>query len=102
MTNTIDTDWIAGRNPVMEALKSGRAVHKLLIVSGEREGSILKIIEMAIGQGIPIQEVDRKKLEQTLPGQNHQGVAAQVAAYEYADLDAVSAEIMALLQEVHS
>lgn len=82
-------DWIAGRNPVMEALKSGRAMHKLLIVSGDREGSILKIIQMAKESGIPIHEVDRKKLEQTVPGQNHQGVAAQVAAYEYADLETV-------------
>lgn len=89
MTETNDKDWIAGRNPVMEAIKAGRAMHKLLIVSGEREGSILKIIEMAKGQGIPIQEVDRKKLEQTVPGQNHQGVAAQVAAYEYAELEDV-------------
>lgn len=87
--NDKEKDWIAGRNPVMEALKSGRAMHKLLIASGDREGSVLKIIQMAKDQGIPIQEVDRKKLEQTVPGQNHQGVAAQVAAYEYADLETV-------------
>lgn len=87
--NDKEKDWIAGRNPVMEALKSGRAVHKLLIASGDREGSVLKIIQMAKDQGIPIMEVDRKKLEQTVPGQNNQGVAAQVAAYEYADLEDV-------------
>lgn len=89
MTETKEKDWIAGRNPVMEALKSGRDVNKLLVASGEREGSLLKILQIAKEKGVPIQEVERKKLEQTVPGQNHQGVAAQVAAYEYADLEEV-------------
>lgn len=89
MSENQEKDWIAGRNPVLEALKSGRAVHRLLVASGDREGSVLKILQAAKAQGIPIQEVDRKKLEQTVPGQNHQGVAAQVAAYEYAELEDV-------------
>jgi len=89
MSENQEKDWIAGRNPVLEALKSGRAVHRLLVAAGDREGSVLKILQMAKDQGIPIQEVDRKKLEQTVPGQHHQGVAAQVAAYEYAELEEV-------------
>ena len=38
---------ITGRNPVMEALRAGRTVEKILVAKGEREGSILKILAMA-------------------------------------------------------
>jgi len=86
-----EREWIVGRNPVIEALKSGRPVHKLLIAKGEKEGSVIKIIQMAKDAGIPIQEADRRKMDQTVPGETHQGVIAQVAAYAYAELSDVLA-----------
>ncbi len=80
---------IEGRNPVIEILKSGRDVDKILIAKGNKEGSIHKIIAMAKERKIPVQEVDRRKLDQMAESDNHQGVMAYVAAYEYGDLDAI-------------
>lgn len=50
------------------------------------KGQAQQVIELAKKQGITIQYVPRKKLDQMVTGQ-HQGVVAQVAAYEYAELD---------------
>lgn len=86
-------DIIEGRNPVIEILKSGRDINKLLVASGAKEGAIKKIIAMAKDQGIVIQYVDRKKLDSITEIGNHQGVIAYVAAHEYADMDAVLDEI---------
>ncbi len=80
---------IEGRNPVIEILKSGRDVDKILVAKGNKEGSIHKIIAMAKDKKIPVQEVDRRKLDQMAESDNHQGVMAYVAAYEYADLNAI-------------
>jgi 23S rRNA (guanosine2251-2'-O)-methyltransferase len=80
---------IEGRNPVIEILKSGRDVDKILIAKGNKEGSIHKIIAMAKERKIPVQEVDRRKLDQMAESDNHQGVMAYVAAYEYGDLNAI-------------
>ncbi|MDD4189385.1 MAG: RNA methyltransferase substrate-binding domain-containing protein, partial [Eubacteriales bacterium] len=38
---------LEGRNPVMEALKSGRSINRIIISSGDREGSINKILAIA-------------------------------------------------------
>ncbi len=86
---------IEGRNPVIELLKSGRAVDKLLVAKGQKEGSINKIIAMAKERKIPVLEVDRRKLDQMAESDNHQGVMAYAAAYEYADLDALLDELEA-------
>lgn len=86
---------IEGRNPVIEILKSGRDVDKILVAKGNKEGSIHKIIAMAKERKIPVQEVDRRKLDQMAESDNHQGVMAYVAAYEYADLDAILNELEA-------
>ena len=47
-----DSGILEGRNPVMEALRSGRDINKLLILRGNREGSINKIIAMAKERGL--------------------------------------------------
>ncbi len=82
-------DFIIGRNPVAEALKSGREINKILVAKGDREGSIKKIIKIARDEKIVLQEVDRHKLDQISEGESHQGVIAYIAAYEYADLKTV-------------
>ena len=77
-------DKIIGRNPVMEAIRSGRSIDKILIKKGKYEGSVIPIIKKAKSAGIIIQEVDRSKLDVIAEGENHQGIIAYVSAYEYA------------------
>lgn len=79
-------DKIIGRNPVLEAIRSGRAIDKILVKKGRYEGSIVPIIKKAKEAKIIIQEVDRAKLDMIAEGENHQGVIAYVSAYEYAEV----------------
>lgn len=81
------SDKIIGRNPVSEAIKSGREIDKIMVKKGEIEGSLKPIIKKARDMGIPVIEADRNKLDQIAEGGNHQGVIAYVAAHDYASLD---------------
>lgn len=40
-------DIIAGRNPVSEALKSGRSIERILVAHGEMSGSVKVIVAKA-------------------------------------------------------
>lgn len=80
-------DMVAGRNAVMEALKGSRSVNKLMIANGSTEGSIKEIIAVAKDKGVNIQYWDRSKLDSIVRGIRHQGVLAQVAPVQYAELE---------------
>ncbi len=81
------SDIIAGRNPVTEALRSGRAIDSLLIAKGELNGSVKVIAAKAKAMHIPIKEVDRKKLDMMCSGSSHQGVVALAAIKEYSTVE---------------
>lgn len=78
---------IEGRNPVTEALKSGRTIDKLLVQNGEKQGSLRKIISMARDRKIVIVETDRHQLDKLSVTGSHQGVIAFAAAKEYVEID---------------
>lgn len=80
-------ELIIGRNPIMEALKSGRALNQLFVAKAEHTGSIGQMIHLAKQNGIPVKEVDGKKLDYLSNGGVHQGVAAFCAAHDYCTLD---------------
>ncbi|MBR0413623.1 MAG: 23S rRNA (guanosine(2251)-2'-O)-methyltransferase RlmB [Clostridia bacterium] len=84
-------ELIIGRNPITEALKAGREFNQLFVARGERSGSIGRIIALAKDRGIPIKEVDAKKLDYMSGGGVHQGVAAFCAAHAYASLEDIFA-----------
>ena len=90
-----NTDLIIGRNAVAEALKSERAIDTLLVVRGEKHGSIGRIIAECKDKGIVVKEVDKKKLDFMCGQGNHQGIAAYAAAHEYAEIE----DIFALAEE---
>jgi len=75
-------DIIIGRNPVLEALKSERDINKIWIAEGSQRGAMQQIIQLAKQNGVLVQYVPKKKIDQMAEG-NHQGVIAQVAAYKY-------------------
>ena len=82
----LNPNLIIGRNPVTEAIKSGRSIDKILMQK-DAEGSAKKIASMARENGLTLQYVDKIALDKLCPGRPHQGVAAYVAAKAYADLD---------------
>ena len=92
---TPEENLVAGRNAVLELLRSERAVDKLLIQKGEREGSATLIVSLAKERGIPVIETEKKKLDYMACGLKHQGVIALAAQKEYATVE----EILAIARE---
>ncbi|MFC3885273.1 23S rRNA (guanosine(2251)-2'-O)-methyltransferase RlmB [Bacillus songklensis] len=82
----MDQEYIIGRNPVLESLRSGREINKIWLAEGAQKGPVNQITQLAKQNGVLVQVVPKKKIEQMVEG-NHQGVVAQVAAYQYAELD---------------
>ena len=78
---------IAGRNAVIELLKSGRCIDKLYVKKGELEGSAKLIVSEAAARGIPVIETERSGLDRLSGGSLHQGVVAVAAAKEYVGID---------------
>ena len=79
-------DIIVGRNAVTEALRAGRPLDSVLVARGERQGSVPVLVAKAKQAGIPVKEVDSRKLD-AMCGPNHQGIAAIAACKEYATLE---------------
>ncbi len=86
---------VIGRNAVRELLKGGRAVDKLLVSRGDREGSIVVLVAQAIERGIPVVEVERAKLDAMAGMSQHQGVIAMAAEKEYCSVE----DIIAIARE---
>ncbi len=87
MDNKSNSSKIEGRNPVIEALKSGRAIDKIYIKKGENEGSVKKIIAMARSKKIIISEVEKAKLDMMSETKSHQGVIAIAPVKDYASVE---------------
>lgn len=79
-------EFIVGKNPVIEALKANRDINKILIAEGSQRGQMTQIIQLAKESNVILQFVPKKKIDQ-ISDQNHQGVLAYIAAYQYAELD---------------
>ncbi len=80
-------DKIYGRNPVIEALTSGREIDKIFFQDGLTHSLISKITAMAKEKRIPYKFVNRKKLDELSDGGNHQGVVAFAAMQSYATVE---------------
>ena len=76
---------LAGRNPIREALKSQRDIEKLLVQKGELTGSARQIVQMALEAHIPVQKVEKSRLDEL--ARNHQGLVAFASAYAYARVE---------------
>lgn len=85
----INEDVISGRNPVSEAIRSGRAIDKILVARGEKNGAIVGILAKAREKQIPIKEVDRTKLDFVSGKASHQGIVAFAAVKEYSTVEEI-------------
>ncbi len=80
-------ELLIGRNPIAEALSSGRSVIKIMVAKGSVTGPAVEITAKAKKAGIPVQEVERKKLDYMTSGAAHQGVVALCAMKEYSTVE---------------
>ncbi|MBR3381679.1 MAG: 23S rRNA (guanosine(2251)-2'-O)-methyltransferase RlmB [Clostridia bacterium] len=83
---------IMGRNPVKEAIKSGRSIDRILVTS-EHDGSLNEILDLAFEAKLVVRNVERAKLDEIcMPfghnGRtgNHQGIIAYVPEAQYCEL----------------
>ena len=84
-------DLLIGRNAVTEALKSDREIDTLILIRNNNNPALSRLASMAKEKGAVVKEVDSKKLDFMCGGANHQGVAAYVAAHEYASVEDIFA-----------
>ncbi len=80
-------DQIEGRNAVIELLNSDKDINKIYVQSGERHGSINKIIAQAKQKKVVITEVEKSKLDHMSKTKNHQGVIAVVPPFNYSEVE---------------
>ena len=81
-------DLLYGRHAVAAALEGQRPLNRVWVNNRLRyDPRFLSLIDEAKAGGAVIDEVDTRRLNQITAGANHQGIVAQVAPYDYKDLD---------------
>jgi 23S rRNA (guanosine2251-2'-O)-methyltransferase len=83
----MEDEYIGGKHPILEAMRAGRTINKIWIADNAQKHYSLPIIAEAKALGILVQTADRRKIDQMVEGVQTQGVAAQVAAYDYVEVD---------------
>ena len=83
-----DSEWVAGRNSVVEALRAGIPVTGVYVAEGaQRDGRLREAFSLAADRGVSLMEVTNGELDRMTAGAVHQGLAARIPAYEYAHPD---------------
>ena len=87
---------LEGRNPVLEAYRSGKTIDRLFVLEGCHDGPVQTIIREANKKNTIVNFVKKERLDSMSQTGKHQGVIAYVAAYDYAEvsdiLDAAKAK----------
>ena len=78
---------VEGRNPVTEALRSGKPVDRVYILDGCKDGPVMTIKREAGKRNVQIKYVEKERLDRMSETGRHQGVIASVAAYEYGTVE---------------
>ena len=78
---------IEGRNAVLEAFRAGKTIDKLFVLDGCQDGPVKSILREAKKTDTIINFVDKERLDRLANSGHHQGVGAQAAAYEYAEVE---------------
>lgn len=77
---------IEGRRPVLEALRAGRPLRRVLVSRGEGE-TLDEIITLARSRGVPVDMVPRVEMDRLSQSRSHQGTIAYAEAEKYLELD---------------
>ncbi|CAN5391631.1 23S rRNA (guanosine(2251)-2'-O)-methyltransferase RlmB [soil metagenome] len=83
-----DSEWIAGRNSVLEALREGVPITAVYVAEGaDRDSRLREVFKLAQDKGLGMLEVTKAELDKMTSGAVHQGLAARIPPYEYANAD---------------
>ncbi len=81
-------EMIIGKNPVLEALQSGRPINKIMISDQLNRNTVVELQQAAKKANTIIQKVPKKRIDQLSAGR-HQGIIAYVTAYDYATVEKI-------------
>jgi 23S rRNA (guanosine2251-2'-O)-methyltransferase len=82
------SEWVAGRNSVVEALRAGVPVSTMYVAEGtERDSRLRESFHLAAERGLSVLEVPRAELDRLTGGATHQGLAMKVPPYDYTEPD---------------
>lgn len=87
MSERVKEFMIEGRNAVIEAFRAGKTIDRVYILDGCQDGPVITIKREAAKRDVQIKYVGRERLDQLSATGRHQGVIAQAAAYEYAEVE---------------
>jgi len=76
---------IYGKNPVTEAIVSGKTINKIYVSKKNKE--LYEIIKLAKSKRIVVVEADKQKLDKMIEYKNSQGIVANITDYEYFDIE---------------
>ena len=92
--NPENPDIVYGRHAVEAVLQSDRSINRVWVTARLRYApDFLPLIDEAKAAGAVVDEVDNTRLDRITDNGRHQGIAIQVSAYEYADLDELLVKI---------
>lgn len=92
------SDYIEGRRPVIEALRTEVPMKQILMAdNAKRDSLIADILRKAKNAGVPVKQISKKKLDEISERGSHQGVIAEAKPYEYVSMTDIinAAEISA-------
>jgi 23S rRNA (guanosine2251-2'-O)-methyltransferase len=88
---------VVGVHPVVEALRAGRSLDRVLVARGAAGSRLQEIIDLCRAQGIPVRFEPRPSLDRLAGGAAHQGVVALGAAHRQVPLEEVAASAAMLV-----
>jgi 23S rRNA (guanosine2251-2'-O)-methyltransferase len=93
---------LSGINPVLESLKAGHPLDRILVAKGAGGPRLQQIVELARRASVPVRFEERAGLDRVAGSPAHQGVVAMGASKRYAELEDVapSAQLLVILDGV--
>jgi 23S rRNA (guanosine2251-2'-O)-methyltransferase len=87
-------DFVFGTQSVLETLRSGKEIEKLLVLRGSKTEAMREAIRIAKSINVPCTEVPKEKFDR-ITKKNHQGMVCFVSSINYYDLDNIISECFA-------
>lgn len=76
-----------GVNPIVEALRSGRAPREIMVAEGARDERLRELVSLAQDRNVTLRRVAKSVLDREAGNTHHQGVIARIERPSYVDAD---------------
>jgi 23S rRNA (guanosine2251-2'-O)-methyltransferase len=87
-----EKEYLYGRNAVLEALRAGRGIRRLLVAESAHGSAVQELLAEAQRLRVPVTSLDRHRMDRVAGDRHHQGVLAEVAPFPYRRVEDLLAE----------